>query len=201
MPGLADIGAALLTQLETLGPEGTGAFATVGWFAGEVRQEGVDQELLGNSPAILLALETDDLVESETIRTMAKPISMVVSRAVWRVHVIVETPKGETEAAQGDSSDAGFLGLLDKVSKAIVGFDLPGLLRERVEYLGRRPIYIQRGVTYVYAVRLATKYVVDLNDDAESAAGLPELLNLVGEIDLDDADGVTVDAFSQFETP
>lgn len=172
------IGAALAEQLATLGPSpGDATFDLVQWYAGEVTQDGVDQETLGHAPAALLAWEGEDPQAALQVRTLAGGIEQIVARAVWRVYVVVQDLRGENTAMPA------LLALVAAVQAALTGFPIDGLYGiERVEYLGARPAFIRRGVSYVYMLRFATPYVVtqyEATSDAVPFETLDADLNLI----------------------
>lgn len=179
---LADIGSGLQTRLQSLLEADGGPLRTVGWYSGGLSRDGVDEELLGEAPSALLSLDGEQELARESVKTLALGVTQTAMRSLWTVYVVILDPRGEETAHVGSAGSPGALEVISSVQTALTGYDLGGLLREGIGYLGCVPAYVQRGVAYVYALRFCADYAPEQYDPAASDAS-PDLTAL-GGIDL-----------------
>ena len=157
---LDDIDAALYAGLQGLLTSAVppGPFRLVDRYAGEITpQHGVDDELLGNAPAALLAFERETPQgQNGAFQEVLGREIQVVERSLWRVYVVVQDHRGDTEAIKGTTGQPGALTCAEAVKLALTGLDIPGLHDGScVHRLETIPRVIQRGVAYCYMLRFA----------------------------------------------
>ncbi len=153
---------ALLTQqiktaLDALKPV---TAKVVGYYMGEITAQGFAEELLGNTPAVLLAYEGETRDEELSDETMSG-LGVDIGRCIWRVYCVVEEPRSTGTALVGTPSTPGALELCGAVKSTLnrLRFDDP--LAETIRsaahlgYLDTRPALIVRGVLTAFMVRFA----------------------------------------------
>lgn len=175
---------ALFAQLATLAPT---TFKFVGRFAGEPSQERLSEATTGITPAALLTIESDEPIVGTEVNTLVGGLVSQDSRAIWRVLIVLEDPRGDTEAAKTAGTQLGYLALAKAVRAALSGLEIEGLVdMDVVRYAGIRPVRIDHGMLYVHAARFRTDYPSDLIDAPLTGTPL-EQIDL--DIDLVDTDG------------
>jgi hypothetical protein len=191
---LGDVYGAVFDAVEALGPapSGSGSFALVKEFAGEITQELIEQVVVRKYPAALVALASEDSASASVDTTTGE--MQTVARIQFVVYLAGLSLRGvrrsqETEAA----GTKGLFALASEVIGALNGLIVDGLWGTgRVHYAGLRPQLLKPGALYVYALRFVADRVTEqFGLDAQPEATLDAFGSLDGDVDLVETDPTT----------
>lgn len=136
---LAEIRAALKTQLSTLLTTATvpGPFVSVTSYAG--RADRVDLEQQTDSPSVVIAFDREIFQQKQgTIRTL-RGTRQTAGELRWAVFVVVRA-ETSPEAVADDTATNSLDNCIDAVLGALIGFHISGLVdRGEVELVERAP--------------------------------------------------------------
>lgn len=194
---LADVFDAVYGALEPYGPDGIEQrlFSVVTEFGGDLSHETIAQATDTRLPAALVALESDEVVESESVAATTRDMSRV-TRVSLVVYVVAESLRGHRTLYRGHGSEPGLLALVGAVAGAVNGVDVPGGWgMARVRYAGTRPVPSlwrpgNAGALGVLAVRFTAERVAE---QADLEAETEEFQRFDGEVNPIDA-SATADA-------
>lgn len=149
---------AIMTALQTLKPT---PCKHVGWYAGQVTRAGLAEEIVGQTPAILLANESE-IPDADLSVTTITGNGRDAVIDVWRVYLVIEETRGTGAALVGVAAQVGLFALRDAVLLAINRLHLVGQLGNHgLEYQGTRPALVQSGIAYADAMTFAIARPID----------------------------------------
>jgi hypothetical protein len=175
---------ALFAALAPLAGPAPKPFRLLARYTGEITQDLMAEVCNGRTPAVLLGLETDTPIAGSEVETLDAGLVAQDSRAVWRVLVVLEDPRGEAKAAKPNAARRpGYLGLIEAARGALNGLPIEGLVDAEVaHFTGARKERVDPGKLYVHSLRFRTDYPVDVI--AREPGGAP-FEGIIGSFDSD----------------